>query len=160
MPKRNRENGLSALPTDRLNSTEVSSILGIHRNTLKRMALTGSLSPDGTTGGGRNYWLRSNVDLYRLGALTSTTVWYIQNDLLGELQISHRQDARILGQRAARISLPATNRTACLAALLTFIATEAPHALALPAINTNHQTNRLIADVCCREGVSVILVPS
>lgn len=159
MSKYKRENRSSNLPSDRLNSTEVSTILGIHRNTLKRMASSGTLAPDGQTGGGRNFWLRSTVDSYRLGALTSATVWYVGSPHLEGLQLPLRSGHRVLGQSAVCIPLSASNRTECLAELLIFIATTSPHALVLPAGGSGNSEHLLVADACRREGVPVILYP-
>ncbi|WP_042913300.1 MULTISPECIES: helix-turn-helix domain-containing protein [Pseudomonas syringae group] len=148
------------LPTDQLTGSEVSSILGIHRNTLQRMVALRTLTHDGVTGGGRRYWLRSSIDAYRLGTLTTATVWYIHSNLLEDLALKVQPGHRILGQTAASIPLAATSRAECLALLISFISKSEPHALALPAGTAGLPTTLVIAEICRTHGVPVILYPS
>lgn len=159
MPKRVTEKHLLPQPTDQLSGSEVSSILGIHRNTLQRMVALGTLVHDGETGGGRRYWLRSSIDAYRLGTLTTATVWYVHSNLLDELEVKVPPGHRILGQTAACIPLAATSRAECLSLLISFIARTTPHALALPASTAGKPTAAVITDICRTHGVPVILFP-
>lgn len=50
MPKRSSQKHHAPQPTDQLRGSEVSSILGIHRNTLQRMVALKTLEHDGETG--------------------------------------------------------------------------------------------------------------
>lgn len=159
MPKRLNQKHHLPQPTDRLSGSEVSLILGIHRNTLQRMVALRTLAHDGETGGGRRYWLRSSVDAYRLGTLTTATVWYIQSSLLHEFVVHVPPGHRILGHTAASIPLTATSRAVCLSLLLEFIATSAPHAIALPASTTALPIAAVIKETCLTHGVPVILFP-
>ena len=159
MPKRSSQKHHAPQPTDQLRGSEVSSILGIHRNTLQRMVALRTLAHDGETGGGRRYWLRSSVDAYRLGTLTTATVWYIQSSLLQELVVKVQAGHRILGQTAASIPLAATSRAGCLSLLLTFIEKSEPHAIALPANAAGLPTAAVITEICRTHGVPVILFP-
>lgn len=159
MPKRPSQKHQLPQPTDQLSGSEVSSILGIHRNTLQRMVALKTLAHDGQTGGGRRYWLRSSVDAYRLGTLTTATVWHIQSSLLPELVVQVQPGHRILGQTAASIPLAATNRGECLSLLLAFIVKSAPHAIALPASTSRLPIAAVITEICHTQGVPVILSP-
>ncbi|WP_439126269.1 MAG: helix-turn-helix domain-containing protein (plasmid) [Pseudomonas rhizophila] len=160
MPKRISQKHHLPQPTDQLSGSEVSSILGIHRNTLQRMVALKTLVHDGETGGGRRYWLRSSVDAYRLGTLTTATVWYIQSNLLEELMVKVQPGHRILGQTAASIPLAANSKAECLSLLFSFIAKNAPHAIALPASTAGLPTAAVITEICHTHGVPVILFPA
>lgn len=159
MSKRVSKNSQAPHPTDQLSGSEVSSILGIHRNTLQRMVALRTLVHDGQTGGGRRYWLRSSVDAYRLGTLTTATVWYIHSKFLEELELKIQTGHRILSQTAACIPLAATSRAECLSQLITFIAKSEPHALALPASAYGSPVSAVITEICRTHGVPVILFP-
>ncbi|SBW84648.1 hypothetical protein PVE_R2G0622 [Pseudomonas veronii 1YdBTEX2] len=160
MPKPPTQKRQPPHSSDRLSGSEVSSILGIHRNTLQRMVTLGTLVHDGKTGGRRRYWLRSSVEAYRLGTLTAATVWYIHSNLLEDIELNVQPGHRILGQTAASIPLAATSRAECLAMLFTFIAKNSPHALALPSSASGLPTTMVITEICRTHGVPVILLPS
>lgn len=160
MSKTVHRNHSNPLPTDRLTTTEVSSILGIHRNTLKRMTEALLLPPDGKSGGGRSYWFRSTVDAYRLGALTTATIWFVRDSPIEELNLSLQAGHRILGQTVANVPLTGSSRTEALAALLSFVASAQPHALALPSRTSGSPTHQLLAEACRERGIPLVIYPS
>lgn len=159
MPKGKHNISKMSLPTDQLTATEVSSILSIHRNTLQRMASTLLLPPDGKTGGGRSFWLRASVDAYRLGTLTSATIWYISESPIVEINLKIKSGHRILGQSVASVPLTGTTRTESLGSLLSFLATAGLHALALPAESNGTNVHKVLADACRESGIPLILYP-
>ena len=159
MSKRGQIFEAAISPLDQLNGVEVCSLLGIHRSTLLRLASGGVLIPDGETRGHRKFWLRSSVDAYRLGTMTTATVSHVTSVLLPELSLPVPHGYRILGQGVISIPLEGSTKASALTSLLLVLAEHKTTALALPAHSHTHFIHQTVVDACRQYAIPVILHP-
>ena len=143
---------------DQMRTTQAAKYLGVHRSTLNRLS-TGVLPPDGYSGSNRPYWLKATLDRHRLGMLKVGAHAYVSCELLPELSVGLSPRQLVLGHSTVPIPTDGASRAACFSSVMTYLASQAPMGMLLPAAFVAHLMHQATVDICRSVGATVILIP-